>query len=117
MKHLDAHQIIKEQQHGFRKKTRFLREPAYLNQRTGPFTGDQSQERADQFVLVESETSSETSSSAHLYNQVSGVSLLASIQEEQEILKDFLAAYVDSDDDFGNTGVCDNCNREPKEGT
>ena len=69
------------------------------------------QERADQSVLVESETSSETSNSAHLHNQASGVSLPASIQEEHEILN------IDSDDDFGDTGVCANCNREPKEGT
>ena len=68
-------------------------------------------------MLVESETSSETSNSAHLDNQTSGVSLPTSIQEEQEILKDFLAANIDSDDDFGDTGVCANCNREPKEGT
>ena len=66
------------------------------------------QERADQSVLVESDTSSETSNSAHLDNQgqTSGVSLPASIQEEQEILKDFVAANIDSDDDFGDTGVC-----------
>ena len=67
-------------------------------------------------MLVESETSSETSNSAHLDNQASSVSLPASIEEEQEILKDFLAANIDSDDDFGDTGVCANCNREPKEG-
>ena len=58
------------------------------------------QERADQSVLVESETSSEASNPAHLDNQTSGVSLPASIQEEQEILKDFLAANIDSDDDL-----------------
>ena len=75
------------------------------------------QERADQSVLVESETSSETSNSAPLDDQTSDVSLLASIQEEQEIFTDFLAANIDSDDDFGDTGVCANCNREPKEGT
>ena len=75
------------------------------------------QEKADQSMLVESETSSETSNSAHLVNQASGVSLPASIQEEQEILKDCLAANIDSDDDFDDKGVCANCNREPKEGT
>ena len=72
------------------------------------------QERA---VLVESKTSRETSNSVHLDNQTSSVSLPASIQEEQKILKDFLAANIDSDDDLGDTGVCDNCNFEPKEGT
>ena len=60
-------------------------------------------------MLVESETSSETSNSAHLDNQTSGVFFPASTQEEQEILKDFLAANIDSDDDFGDTGVCANC--------
>ena len=68
-------------------------------------------------MLVESETSCETSNSAHLDNQTSGVSLPASIQEEQEILRDFLSANIDTDDYFGDTGVCANCNREPKEGS
>ena len=48
-------------------------------------------------------------------NKTSGVSLPASIQEEQEILKDFLADNIDGDDDFGDSGVCANCNRESKE--
>ena len=48
------------------------------------------QERVDQSVWVESETSSETNNSVHLDNQISGVSLPALIQEEQEILKDCL---------------------------
>ena len=73
--------------------------------------------RKEPINLVESETSSETSNSAHLNNQTSGASLPASMQEEQEILKDFIAANIYSDDDFGDTGVCANCNREPKDGT
>ena len=69
------------------------------------------QERTDQYVLVESEPSSPTSSSTHSDSQVSSVALPATLHEEQAILKDFLASNsnIDSDDDFGDTGVCANC--------
>ena len=62
-------------------------------------------------VLVESEPSSPTSSSTHSDSQVSSVALPATLHEEQAILKDFLASNsnIDSDDDFGDTGVCANC--------
>ena len=33
------------------------------------------------------------------------------------MLKDFLIANIYGDDDFGDRGVCANCNGEPKEGT
>ena len=77
------------------------------------------QERTDQSVLVESEPSSATSSSTQLDSQVSSVALPATIQEEQAILKDFIASNsnIDRDDDFGDTGVCANCNLKPKGGT
>ena len=77
------------------------------------------QERTDQSVLVESKPSSATSSSTHLDSQVSSVALPATVQEEQTILKDFLASNsnIDSDDDFGDTGVCAYCNLKPEEGT
>ena len=64
-------------------------------------------------MLVESEPSSPTSSSTHSDSQVSSVALPATLHEEQAILKDFLASNsnIDSDDDFGDTGVCANCRR------
>ena len=69
------------------------------------------QERTDQYVLVESEPSSPTSSSTHSDSQVSSVALPATLHEEQAILKDFLASNsnIDSDDDFGDAGVYANC--------
>ena len=50
---------------------------------------------------------------------MSSVALPATVQEEQAILKNFLASKsnIDSDDDFGDTGVCANCNLKPEEGT
>ena len=62
-------------------------------------------------MLVESEPSSPTSSSTHSDSHVSSVGLPATLHEEQAILKDFLASNsnIDSDDDFGDTGVCANC--------
>ena len=71
------------------------------------------QETADHSLL---EPSSSTSHLTHLESQASGASLLAaSLEEEQAILQDF-AANLYSDDDFSDTGLCANCNREPPKG-
>ena len=71
------------------------------------------QETADHSLL---ESSSSTSHPTHLESQASGFTLSAgSLEEEQAIIQDF-AANLDSDDDFSDTGVCANCNREPPKG-
>ena len=53
----------------------------------------------------------------HLESQASGVTPSATaVEEKQAILLD-LAAKIDRDNDFSDTGVCANCNNQPPKGT